>query len=138
MELATQYASVDEIGAYWRPLSDGERSRADDLLTRAATLINELPGASAFVLTACNAVSLDMVKRAMIGGAGVTEQSQAMADLNVNQHFANPMGNLYITAAERHRLAGYPSAAGSLTLSSNVRVPGQPWNHQNSSQTEAD
>ncbi|MBY0440982.1 MAG: Ig-like domain-containing protein [Mycobacteriaceae bacterium] len=135
MVLPATYADVEDLAGYWRPLSDAEQSRAGVLLGAAADRINEFPGAQNFVQTACKWVSLDMVKRAMIGGGGERSLSQSMADIEVTQQFANPMGELYLTAKEVNRLRGrFGQAAGSVVLSSNVRVPLQPWNFQSSFQ----
>lgn len=143
MPLPTSYATADELEAYWRPLSADEKARATVLLGYAATLINEQPGAAdadgnpAFNLATCKHVSLDMVKRAMIGGGGVSSSSQAMADMSATVRYVNPVGNLYLTAQEVDRLAGHSgSAAFSVTLSSNARVPGYPWSYQSSSQSD--
>lgn len=139
MPVKSQYADSDELETYWRPLSEAEQDRAEDLLGRAAVLINELPGAANFSAAACAHVSLDMVKRAMVAsanGEGVTEQSQAMDDMSATQRFANPMGALYLTAREIARLVGPTPPAFSLTPTSNVRVPVNPWTYQCSSQTE--
>jgi len=144
MPLPTAYATATDLADYWRPLSDGEATRATVLLGYAATLINEQPGAAdldgdpAFSPATCKHVSLDMVKRAMIGGGGITGGSQAMADMTHTVSYVNPVGNLYLTSQELARLQGHPytGAMGSLTLASNVRVPGHIWNYQQSSQTD--
>lgn len=136
--LPASYATVGDLAGYWRQLTDAEQQRAAVLLNAAADLINELPGAANFVPTACKWVSLDMVKRAMIGGGGEMSQSQAMAGMNVQRTFANPMGELYITPKEVDRLNGrYGPAAFSVVLDSNARVPLEPWNYQQSSQTDS-
>ncbi|OCB59138.1 hypothetical protein A5722_05130 [Mycobacterium vulneris] len=148
MPLPTTYATADKLEAYWQPLSAAEKSRATVLLGYAATMINEQPGAAdadgnlAFSPATCEHVSLDMVKRAMIGGGGMTgsSSSQSMADMSASTdvRYVNPVGNLYLTSQELARLQGhsYGGGAASITLSSNVRVPGQPWNYQQSSQTD--
>lgn len=133
--LLEQYADTTELKVYWRALSDAEVTRADDLLTRAATLINEQPSADRFILTACNAVSLDMVKRAMLGGSGVTQAQQAMADMSASVTYVNPVGNLYLTKQELGRLAGFPQGSSfSVAPKSNTRVPHDVWNYQLSRQ----
>lgn len=125
------YATVGDLGGYWRALSSGEQTNATDLLVAASDRINEFPGAANFVKTACHWVALDMVKRAMIGGGGEKSESQSMAGMTVTRGFANPMGDLYITSKELNRLRGrFGQAAGSVVMSSNVRVPQQPWNFQ--------
>lgn len=141
MPLPETYASAAELAAYWRTLSADEASRATTLLGYAAGLINELPGAAdadgnaAFSATTCKHVSLDMVKRAMLGGGGVASVSQSMADMSADVRYVNPVGNLYLSAQERRRLTGSSPAAFSLIPESNVRVPGTVWNSQPSSQT---
>lgn len=148
MPLPDDYASATDLAKYWRPLSADEQTRATDLLVRAATLINEIPGAAdehgnpAFSAAACEHVSLDMVKRALLSrGDGQIETTAAMADMSATARYLNPVGNLYLTPQEIRRLIntlsdGRGSQLFSLTPASNVRVPGQPWNHQNSSQTD--
>lgn len=131
------YATEQDLAAYWRPLTQAEQSRATSLLGAAADAINELPGASGFVSTARHWVSLDMVKRAMIGGDGDSTKSlsQSMAGMSATQQFVNPTGALYLTAKERNRLRGrFGQAAGSVVLGSHARVPEQPWNFQPSFQ----
>jgi hypothetical protein len=126
------------LEGYWRPLTDTEAARATVLLGAAGDLINEQRGSENFVATACKWVSLDMVKRAMLSQAdGVSQQQQAMTDMSVNQVFVNPAGALYITADELRRLNGWPEQnAFSIPLKSNVRVPLEPWNYQQSSQVD--
>ena len=148
MPLPTSYATAAELATYWQPLSEAERTRATVLLGFAATLINERPGAAdangdlSFSPATCKHVSLDMVKRAMLKGDGVLSEtsSQSMADMTAatTSRYVNPAGNLYLTDQEADRLARqFGGAAMSLTLSSNVRVPGEPWNNQPSAQTDA-
>jgi hypothetical protein len=137
MSLPTSYADQADLAGYWRPLTDAEQARATVLLGAAADRINELPNAATFVVSACKWVSLDMVKRAMIGGGGEKAESQSMIGMSVNRTFTNPMGDLYLTSKEINRLNGrYGQSAGSVTLSSNTQVPLTPWSFQRSSQTD--
>ncbi len=139
-QLPDPYADAGDLAGYWRPLTADEQGRATTLLGWAAQLISELPGCDEFDPLVCAAVSMDMVKRAMIGGGGVIEIDQGMADMTATRRYANPMGNLYLSSQELGRLQGRPGgggAAGSITLASNVRVPGDPWNYQPSAQTDA-
>lgn len=143
MPLPETYATATDLAAYWRPLSEAEQARATVLLGFAATLINERPGAAEFSPGTCKHVSLDMVKRAMLKGDGVLSdtESQSMADMTAanTRRYLNPAGNLYLTDQEADRLARQfgGGAAMSLTLSSNVRVPGEPWNNQPAAQSDA-
>lgn len=141
MALPVLYATAAELEAYWRPLGVAEQARATVLLGYAATLINEQPGAAdadgdpTFSMDTAKHISLDMVKRAMLNGEGVSAVTQSMADLSHRAEYTNPVGSLYLSAWERDRLAGRAGqAAGSVVLSSNARVPGRPWNFQPSSQ----
>lgn len=137
-DLPDPYATPEHLAGYWRALTEGEKTRAGELLRWAAQLINEEPGSDDFDPTTAAMVSMDMVKRAMLRpqGDGVSETttSQAMADQSATQthRYLNPAGNLYLTGGERDRLARRNTelAGGSVTLSSNVRVPGEPWNQQ--------
>lgn len=135
------YATADELAAYWRPLTDLEAARATVLLQAAGDLIDEHDGSGNFVLSACKWVSLDMVKRAMIGNgsAGITNQSQGMADMSVSQTFANPMGRLYMEGRELRRLKGLgvESRQFSVTGTNHVRVPYTVWGYQYASQTDS-
>lgn len=130
-EFPGPYATQGDLAAYWRALTDTEQARATVLLGAAADRINELPGAANFTSSARHWVSLDVVKRAMIGGGGEKSESQAMLGMSVNRTFVNPTGDLYITAKEVNRLRGrFGQSAGSVVLSSHARVPMQPWNFQ--------
>lgn len=136
-DLPPGYAEVTDLETYWgRTLSEAEQGRAAVLLGWAAKRIQEEPGWQDFDTLVCAQVSMDMVKRAMVGRSdGVIETSAAMSDMSATQRYANPMGSLYLTDTETRRLAGKVAGAGiSLALKSNVRVPGEYWNCQPSSQ----
>jgi len=132
------YATAADLAGYWRPLSDLEAARATVLLQAAADLMDEHEGSDGFVYTARKWVSLDMVKRAMIGMDGITSQSQGMGDMNVSQTFANPMGRLRLEPRELRRLKGLgaESRLFSLTGTNHVRVPYTVWGYQYASQTD--
>lgn len=144
-DLPAPYATADHLATYWRPLTDGEKNRANELLRWAAQLINEQPGHEDFAPSTAAMVSLDMVKRAMVNGQqgddgpagdGVLETtlSESMADQSASHttRYVNPMGALYLTRQEKDRLARRDTQpiGGSLRMRSNAHVPGQPWNRQ--------
>lgn len=145
-ELPAPYATADHLASYWRPLTGGEKTRATELLRWAAQLIDEQPGHEDFAPTTAGMVSLDMVKRAMVNGQqgdddgpsgdGVLEttRSESMADQTASYttRYINPMGALYLTRAEKDRLARRDArpVGGSIAMQSNAHVPGQPWNRQ--------
>lgn len=126
------YATADDLAGYWRALTSAEQSRATVLLGAVADRINEYPNAANFVNTACHWVSLQAVKRAMqVSGDGEKSESQSMLGMSIERTFDNPAGNLYVTARELNRLRGrVGQAAGSLVLTSHVRVPLDRWNYQ--------
>ncbi|WAY18402.1 phage Gp19/Gp15/Gp42 family protein [Mycolicibacterium fortuitum] len=142
LDLPDPYAEVTDLETYWgRTLTQSEKDRATVLLGWAAQIINEQPGSDDFDPLVCAQVSMDMVKRAMLNGDGVSSSStqQAMADMSatVTNRYVNPVGNLYLTAQEADRLAGRSGpAAFSVALASSTRVPSWPWSRQNSSQTD--
>lgn len=143
LTLPDPYAEVSHLQTYWRTLSAAEQTRATNLLGWAAKLIRDEPGSNDFDELTCAQVSMDMVKRAMVNGDGVSAStaSQSMLDMSASrtERYVNPMGNLYLTEYEKDRLAGRTGLrGGSLTLSSNARVPGEPWNTQPSAQVEDD
>ncbi|KAB7752768.1 hypothetical protein [Mycolicibacterium mucogenicum] len=141
--LPEPYATATDLENYWRTLSEAEQGRATTLLGWAAKLINEQPGSASFDELTCAQVSMDMVKRAMINGDGVSEstssQTMDVVSAAVTNKYVNPTGALYLTNAESDRLAGRPvgGAGFSIKLGSNTRVPGYPWNHQGSGQVDA-
>lgn len=124
------YAVAAQLAGYWRTLSDAELARATVLLGAAGDLIDEKPGSANFVETALTWVSLDMVKRAMIGGGGVNSVQQGMADMTAQVQYANPMGNLYITPQELSRLIGPRAPTGSIKPTNHARAPREIWNNQ--------
>lgn len=144
LTLPEPYAQVDDLETYWRPLSDAEQGRATSLLGWAAKRIGEEPNSRSFDPLVCAEVSMIMVKRAMINGTGdgvgetTTQQTMDVVSSSVTSRYVNPVGNLYLTQAEADRLAGRTAvgSAFSLTLSSNARVPGYPWNRQQCAQVD--
>ena len=141
LDLPGPYADVFELFEYWgRTLTQSEQDRAAVLLGWAAQIILEQPGSGDFDALIAAQVSMDMVKRAMINADGINSSSQAMADMSATVRYANPMGSLYLSAAEADRLGGNLGSSGafSVALTSNVRVPCHPWSRQSSSQTDDD
>ena len=133
MSLPASYATVDDLGDYWRPLTTAEQDRATVLLGEVADLINALPGAAGFASTATRWVSLAAVKRAMIspGGDGVRQQSEAMDGISVSQTFVNPTGAVYLMRSEIRRLRGKTApAAFSIAPGNQVHIPHTVWNRQ--------
>lgn len=113
--MGTPFATYRDVEPRWRPLSEAERSLADQLTDDASAMIRDRwPDADARVTSgALSATTLTrivalMAKRAMIGGdaEGLESQQQAAGPFSVNQTYANPNGNLYFTASDVTLLDG--------------------------------
>lgn len=109
------YAIPADVEAIWRPLSEEQATQAAVLLDYASARIrHEFPDVDDRLAsdeldpTLPVMVAAGMVKRAMIGSAteGLESQSQGAGPFQMSQNFANPMGNLYLTADDRRLLAG--------------------------------
>lgn len=110
------YAGVDDLAARWRPLTDpDEIERAEILLEDASVQIRaEVPDLKARIesgdadlLSAAIRVECAMVKRAMTAGDdgfGVTSTQETQGPFSRTFQYSNPMGDLYMTKAERRLL----------------------------------
>lgn len=110
------FAEVSDLEARWRPLSIAEDATAEVLLLDAASMIRaECPDIDGRLEADPPTldpniplmVSCAMVKRAMLAGTGsdaVSQTSQTAGPFSQQVTYANPMGNLYLTKAERKLL----------------------------------
>lgn len=121
--MADPFATPDDLAVRWRPLSPTEIDTAAALLDDASLRLRaEYPGLDDNVTNGSvdpgvlRAVAVAMVKRAMIGGsaAGMTQQSEGMGPFSHSSSFANPLGNLFITAEEDRFIRGYQPGAQSV------------------------
>lgn len=116
------FTTTLDVEARWRPLTAAETTVAQTLLIDAASLIRaRFPGIDAQVAsgqvdgTILALVSANMVKRAMIAPAdGITQQSDGMGPYSHSQTYANPLGNVFLTAAETTLILGYQPAGQSI------------------------
>lgn len=103
------FAQTADLEARWHALTEDEKTRTTMLLADASQLIMDtLPGyASASALT-LKGIVCAMVKRAMLAGdnAGVSSTQQTAGPFNESISYANPLGDLYLTSAEKQRLGG--------------------------------
>lgn len=101
------YATAAELEASWRPLSEEERARADALLADASAVIDaELRGRAPDPLVA-SVVARAMARRSMASPgsqAGIQAASMGAGDYTESWTYANPTGDLYLTASERRML----------------------------------
>lgn len=111
------FATPEELESRWRKLDEGERKRAETLLGDASAMLAAEMGrcgveidetdevqASLLCLVCCS-----MVRRAMASEefADVKSKSITAGPYSGQVTFANPTGNMYVTADER-RLLGIP------------------------------
>ena len=90
------YATVEDLAAYWRPLTEDEQGRANTLLSFASVSVRAHCGGEPGSADAARYVCVDMVKNAMAAGSvPVTSYQQSAGGYSVNAQFANPTGDLY-------------------------------------------
>lgn len=109
--MAIPFATVSDLEALWRPLSDPEKTRAGTLLSAASRRIRAArPGIDAAIEAdeidpeLVGDIACSMVKRVMQGPAdleGVTQTQQSAGPFSQGASFANPSGNLYLTKDDK-------------------------------------
>src|SRR5699024_2867248 len=108
-------ATVDDLEAQWRSLSDTETARAEALLEMAAVLIGRHvtiePGSADERIA--TQVSLEMVRAAMIPGdrQGLSSYSDTAGDVVESATLLNPAATLRFTRAQRDLFGVGPSSA---------------------------
>jgi hypothetical protein len=115
------FASPDDVAARWRPLTSDEQVTAVALCEDASAVIRaRFPGIDSQIASGAleagvvTMVAANMVKRAMIAPAdGVQSQSQTDGPFSMSQTYANPLGNVFLTAAEVTAIIGYQPRASS-------------------------
>lgn len=115
------YATYEDLQARWRTLTEAEQETATVLLDDAGAIID------AYVLIdtedegqmeRAKYVSCSMVRRAMQATEsdmiGISQASATMGPFSQQATFANPTGELYLTAQEKAMLGASSSFVGSL------------------------
>lgn len=105
------FARVEDLEARWRPLSTDEATRAGTLLDDAGAMlaamvtVDEDDASQAALL---KIVSCSMVMRSMLSSDadayGVSQLDYGMGPFSQAVHYANPNGDMYLTAQERKLL----------------------------------
>lgn len=119
------FATSDDLGAYWRPLSGDEEAKATTLLGYAATLIRaEVPDIDQRLSDGADPglpklVSLRMVKRAMVNSdtEGITQTTYDAGPYQGQNTYSNPMGELYLTASDARMLRRGGTGVRAFTIS---------------------
>ena len=115
------YATVDDLAQRWKCMSATEQERAAVLLDDAAVIIDALlmsKGISEANPAAAKMVSCSMVRRAMMqsdtGMMGITQGTVSADIYSQTMTFANPSGDMYLTASERRTLGAGASYIASI------------------------
>jgi hypothetical protein len=115
------FASHEDVEYRWRPLTPAEQDIADVLAEDASAVIRaRFPGIDAQITSGAvdadvvTLVAAGMVKRAMIApDDGVAQQSEGMGPYSQSRTFANPMRNVFLTAADLVLILGYQPSGQS-------------------------
>lgn len=133
------FAEVTDLEARWRPLTIAEQARATVLLEDASAMLRvEMPTIDARLAATPPTLDLQipkiivckMVKRAMQAGdegAGVGSLQQTAGPFSQSTTFSNPMGDLYLTKAERKMLGAGGTAAFSIDTRAGLCGTHLPW-----------
>lgn len=117
------FAKFTDLEARWHTLTASEQEQATVLIGDASQMIiDTFPRYAAASLGTLTAIVCAMVKRAMIQGAdgdmaGVNSVQQTTGPFNESYSYANPMGDLYLTKAEKQRLGRGNQRAFSVDMS---------------------
>lgn len=119
--MADPFADAGDVEARWRPLTSAETTVAETLVVDASALIRaRFPGIDSQVTSGAvdpavlTMVVAGMVKRALVAPEdGVTQQSETTGPFSQSQTFANPMRNVFLTAADLTLIIGYQPSASS-------------------------
>lgn len=100
----TPLATVEDLEAAWRPLSEQEETRAAALIDRASrkvrrrwTDVDDRITAATLDADDVSDVVLEMVQVAMTQTPGVSQQSEGSGPFNQSATYTNPNARLYFT-----------------------------------------
>jgi hypothetical protein len=108
------FATADDVSARWRSFSDEESELADQLAKDASLRVQALYPTILLRIAAgtvqeeiVRIVVCGMVKRAMLslGAEGITQLTESGGPYSESRTFANPSGNLYLTAEDKALLS---------------------------------
>jgi hypothetical protein len=114
--MADPFATADDVAARWRPLTSDEEDQANLFAGDASALIRaRFPGIDGQVDPAIlTIVVAGMVKRAMIApDDGVSQESETVGPYSRSQSLANPLRNVFLTAADLVLIEGYKPTGGT-------------------------
>jgi hypothetical protein len=129
------FATPLDVAARWRPLTADESELALVLAMDAASLLRaRFPGLDSQVAAGTmdrnilTMVVAGMVKRAMVAPAeGISQESEGIGPFTHSQTYANPMGNVFLTAADLTLILGYQPTAMSVGFTNTTTSGGGWW-----------
>lgn len=108
------FATVEDLERRWHTLTTSERDKAQTLLEDATQLIkDECPRWESASAQTRKAVCCAIVIRKMTVDdthLGVTNSQQTVGNFSESFTYSNPMGDLYLTKAEKRRLGNRQGA----------------------------
>lgn len=115
------FATVSDLEARWRGLSEAEQARAAVLLADASALIRDMvPGWEQVSEQTLRAICCAVVRRAMSVDVdlpdGVSSFNETAGPFSQQMSFSNPTGDLYLTRAEKARMGVGVATAASIDL----------------------
>lgn len=119
--MADPFADASDVAARWRPLTSDETTVAQTLCMDASTLIRQrFPGIDSQVTSGAvdpnilTMVCAGMVKRALVApDDGVSAQTETTGPYGRSRTYANPLQNVFLTAADQVLILGYQPAGQS-------------------------
>ena len=115
------FATVSDLEARWRGLSEAEQARAAVLLADASALIRDtVPEWGQVSEQTLRAICCAVVRRAMSVDVdlpdGVSSFNETAGPFSQQMSFSNPTGDLYLTRAEKARMGVGVATAASIDL----------------------
>ena len=105
------FATIEDLEARWRTLSEAEVSKATALLDDASAILVaqvDVDPTDEQQATLLKVVCCSMVTRSMVASEsdvyGISQLDYGMGPFSQAAHFSNPNGDLYLTAQERQLL----------------------------------
>lgn len=118
------YATVDDLSKRWRPIKPDEVERATTLLEDASMLIDSemayagkaINPEDEYQLSVARIVCCSIVKRVLASSfdGDYTQISKTAGSFSEQFTFANPSGDMYLTARE-YRMLGIPQHQSNIT-----------------------
>ena len=126
--MSNSYASSADLAARWPSLPSAQFDQADVLAADASLYLRtQYPGIDAQQATDADLAAVlkivvcNMVKRAMLTiTPGVTQESAGTGPYSHSVTYANPMQNLYLTAADDAMIRGYRPRAVTVSMAADV------------------